>query len=182
MFKRLTLVTAVVALALTVPAQVGAAPAATSDTPTITPLGYKSVDLGLTNDSNRVLRLKVVNGWTPSTGTVIDLYPGKTQEFYGREGDWDLHFDVSWCADQVGLGCADKLKAVVKVVNPILGYPRVHIDNSTHGFAALERFTFEKAYGHAAKRGVAKFKTLRQVDTDLKRFRMNFLYAAPPAG
>ena len=181
--KRFAVAVAALALALVAPAQAGAAPAGADDAPTVTPRTYKNVMLWFTNDSGHTVHLKVVNGSQPfsPSGTEVRLYPGETKQLYGRDGAWQIHFDVSWCADQTGLGCAEKLKAVVKAQNYAIGYPTIRIDKDDHGFKALERYTFEKAYGHAAKRGVAKFKTLREVDTDVKRFRMNFLYAAPPA-
>ena len=179
--KGFAVAVATLALALVAPAQAGAAPAGADDAPTITPRTYKNVMLWFTNDSAHTVHLKVVNGSQPfsPSGTEVRLYPGETKQLYGRDGSWQIHFDVSWCADQTGLGCAEKLTAVVKAQNYAIGYPSIRIDKDDHSFKSMERYTFEKAYGPAAKRGVAKFKTLREVDTDLKRFRMNFSYAAP---
>jgi len=181
--KRFAVAAATLALALIAPAQAGAASVSADAAPTITPRAYMNVMLWFTNDSGHTVHLKVVNGSHPfsPSGTEVRLYPGETKQLYGRDGAWQIHFDVSWCADQTGLGCAEKLKAVVKAQNYAIGYPAIRVDKDDHGFKALERYTFEKAYGHAAKRGVAKFKTLREVDTDVKRFRMSFSYAAPPA-
>ena len=179
--KRFAVAAATLALALTLTPQAGAAPASTDVASTITPRAYKNIMLWFTNDSNRVLHFKVTNGFDPYTGTELTLYPGRTQQFYGRTGQRYVDLQVSWCPDQVRLECADKLTARVWAANPVIGYPSMGVDKDQHGFKALERYTFEKAYGHAAQRGVAKFKTLREVDTDLKRFRMAFSYAAPAA-
>ena len=93
---------------------------------------------------------------------------------------WQLDLRLSWCIAEPGSSCADPLKATVKLQNPTIGYPSIRVDKDSHGFKALEKYTFEHAYGPAASRGVAKFKSQRLVDSDMKRFTMTFTYAAPP--
>jgi hypothetical protein len=180
--KRRALAVAALVVAVAVPAQAGAAAAASGEASAITPRLWSNVSLVFTNDANRTVLVNVTNANGQRKGQAVQVFPGEALDVVGGSGPWQIELTVSWCPDRIDLNCAERLTAVVKLQNAAFGYPGVRIDKQDHSFKALEGYTFEKAYGHAAKRGVAKFKTLRKVDTDLKRFRMNFSYVAPPAG
>lgn len=165
----------VLSLALVAPMQATAA-----ETP-ITPRFTKSLSLEFTNDSNRVVTMELRNARPMDKGRTVSVYPGKSFTVVGDSGVWEIDVRLSWCKDELGSSCADPLKATVKLQNPAIGYPSIRVDKDSHGFKALEKYTFEHAYGTAASRGVAKFKSQRLVDSDMKRFTMTFTYAAPPA-
>ena len=181
--RYVALAVASAALAFASTAHAGAAPPADATAVTVTPRLVNNVHVTFTNDANRVLRVKVKSGGNPATGAVIVLYPGDSQLFAGGRGTWKLDLQVEWCEKEIRLECAERLSADVKGQNALFGYPSMKVQQDEHGFKAMERYTFEQAYGHGAKRGVAKFKTIRLVDSDsgTKRFNMNFSYAAPAA-
>jgi hypothetical protein len=164
---------AVASLILMAPSQANAAETA------ITPRFVKSVSLDFTNDSNRVITMELREARPGDKGRKVAVFPGETYNVVGDRGVWQIDLRISWCPGQGGSSCAVPLTATIKAQNAIFGYPSIRIDKDDHGFKALERYTFEHAYGTAASRGVAKFKSQRLVDSDMKRFTMTFTYAAP---
>jgi hypothetical protein len=155
---------------------------ATAAETAITPRFTKSVSLEFTNDSNRVVTMELRNARPGDKGKEVTVFPGKTYSVVGDRGVWQIDLRLSWCTGALSSACGDPLTATVKLQNALFGYPSIRVDKDDHGFKALEKYTFEHAYGTAASRGVAKFKSQRLVDSDMKRFTMTFTYAAPRAG
>jgi len=142
--------------------------------------------VNFTNNTDREVRYFTMSGdgieWFRSNVVA----PGRHFRVWGyNQGGTDIVGHIAWCATKkYTSNCAGELKADVKWKNPAIGWPWMQVNGDKHGFKAMERYTFEDAYGDAGVKGVAKFKAQRLTDmsTGTKRFEVDFTLAAPPAG
>ena len=143
--------------------------------------------VNFTNSTDREVRY-----WTMS-GDNIDWFrsnvvaPGAKFRVWGySNAGSDIVGYVAWCpTKKYTSNCEGELRADVKWKNPAIGWPWMQVNGDKHGFRAMERYTYEEAYGHAGDKGVAKFKAQRLTDMETgnnpKRFEVDFTLAAPPA-
>lgn len=141
--------------------------------------------LQFTKDANRLIVIDLRNARTGDKGRKVAVYPAKTLDVIGDNGTGEIDLCLSWCPNQVDSSCADPITATVEMQNTPLGYPQIRVGKDRHGFKALERYTFEEAYGHEGDKGIARFKAQRLTDmatgNNPKRFEVDFTLAAPPA-
>lgn len=136
-----------------------------------------------TNNSDRTLRVWIFGGDNLDWERDIVVAPGRTANLWGASnGGVDLVAFVSWCPKTTySADCEGKLQAQLSWKNPFIGWPWMRVDQNQHGFRALERHTFESAYGTGGIKGVAKFKAQRLTDkaSGTKRYQVGFTFATP---
>ncbi|MEY3733151.1 MAG: hypothetical protein RL347_510 [Actinomycetota bacterium] len=134
-----------------------------------------------TNNSGREVRYSMLSGSNLMWVREWTSKPGRTMAVYGNaNAGADIVGSVSWCPTVTYTStCEGKLTADLKWKNPAIGWPWMQVGKDNHGFRALERYTFEHAYGPAGVKGVAKFKTQRLTDkaSGTKRYTVDFTFA-----
>lgn len=139
------------------------------------------VYVDFTNNSGREVRYFMLSGSNVSWVREWTSKPGRTMAVWGNaNAGADIVGSVSWCPTVTYTdNCEGKLTAELKWKNPTIGWPWMQVGKDNHGFRAMERFTFEHAYGPAGVKGVAKFKTQRLTDkaSGTKRYTVDFTFA-----
>lgn len=134
------------------------------------------------NDSDREVHITAVGGLDRKNFQQFDVRPGKKQWLVGNASSGvDVIAVISWCPTvSYREDCAGKLSAELTWKNPWAGWPWMKVDKDEHDFRAMERYTFEKAFGSAGSRGVAKFKSQRLTDlpSGTKVYNVHFSFAA----
>lgn len=136
----------------------------------------------LVNGSGREVAYSSLSGSGRNWERSRVLEPGKSLHIWGNaNAGIDIFLRLSWCpTTKYTDNCEGKLSAELKWKNPAIGWPWMSVDSDEHGFKSMERYTFEKAYGPAGTRGVAKFKAVRLPDmsSGTKVFEVDFTFAA----
>jgi hypothetical protein len=134
-----------------------------------------------TNSTGREVRYSMLSGSNLAWVREWTSKPGRTMAVYGNaNAGADIVGSVSWCPTVTYTdNCEGKLTADLKWKNPAIGWPWMQVGKDNHGFRAMERYTFEHAYGPAGIKGVAKFKTQRLTDkaSGTKRYTVDFTFA-----
>lgn len=137
----------------------------------------------MTNSTGRQVRVYFHGGLNTMHVRAWTSTPGRTIYVWGNaSAGTDIWGRVSWCPTVTYTeNCEGKLTADLKWKNPGIGWPWMQVNHDSHGFRALERYTFEEAYGPAGSRGVAKFKAQRLTDkaSGTKRYIVDFRLDAP---
>jgi hypothetical protein len=139
------------------------------------------VYVAFTNNSGREVRYFMLSGSNGSWVREFTSKPGRSMTVWGNtKAGADIVGSVSWCPTVTYTdNCEGKLTADLKWKNPTIGWPWMQVGKYNHGFRAMERYTFEHAYGPAGVQGVAKFKTQRLTDkaSGTKRYTVDFTFA-----
>ena len=134
------------------------------------------------NKTDREVRITSIGGLNRKNWQEFEVRPGTSQWLVGNASSGvDIVATVEWCPTKTyTANCDGKLSAQLKWKNPSIGWPWMSVDNNEHGFKSMERYTFEKAFGPAGAKGVAKFKTVRLTDmsSGTKRFEVDFTFAS----
>ena len=134
------------------------------------------------NKTDREVRIISIGGLNRKNLQEFEVRPGTSQWLVGNASSGvDIVATVEWCPTKTyTANCDGKLSAQLKWKNPSIGWPWMSVDNNEHGFKSMERYTFEKAFGPAGAKGVAKFKTVRLTDmsSGTKRFEVDFTFAS----
>lgn len=133
------------------------------------------------NRSDREVRIRSLSGLNLKLSRDFVMPPGKRIWLVGNASKGvDAIADLSWCPTvKYTDKCEGELTENLKWKNPAIGWPWMQVGKDNHGFRAMERYTFEHAYGPAGVRGVAKFKTQRLVDYPggAKVYNVDFTFA-----
>ena len=134
------------------------------------------------NKTDREVRIFSLGGLNRKNWQEFEVLPGTRQWLVGNASTGiDIAAIVEWCPTKTyTANCDGKLSAELKWKNPGIGWPWMSVDKNEHGFKAMERYTFEKAFGTAGAKGVAKFKAVRLTDmsSGTKRFEVDFTFAS----